>query len=76
MTERELRERMTITRKWYGSYLVEIKYRGKWYRCVSHNSLAYDMRNWEPGEPRSYYSSAKQALKSLYDECKRFNGLD
>lgn len=76
LTEAQLRERMVVRRgSWYGHYEVEITYRGKKYTCTSTNSLAWDMNDWNPGEPRAWYSSARQALQAFYDECKRKNGL-
>ena len=75
MTEKQLRERVRVEWIGYGTYRVTITYRGKEYACKSHNSLAYDMRNWEQGEPRAWYASARQALEAFYDECKRANML-
>ena len=79
MTTQELRDRITIKWKGYGSYKVTIEYRGKIYSCTSHNSLAYDrIRGYVDDVPdrvvRDFYTY-KGALQSLYDECKRANDL-
>jgi hypothetical protein len=58
----------------WGSIKVTIKYRGKRYQCVSHNTQAYDCRNWEHGDPREAYTS-RQAYQVMYDECKAKNNL-
>ena len=75
MTEKDISSKITIHWKGYGTYRVTITYRRKIYSCISHNSQAYDMRNWEKGEPRTYYNTRKQALMALYNECKRKNDL-
>lgn len=77
MTEIELSKRIrSITSCGYGHWRVVIKFRGKEYSCITTNSLAYDMRNWEKGEPTNCgYRTRKQALKALYDECVRKNEL-
>jgi len=73
MTERELREKVTI--KWLQQccYKVTILYYGKEYSCISNNSLAWDDLGEEYN--RSYYKTDKQCLKAFYEECKRINGL-
>lgn len=76
MTEFQLSQRIrSIAPCGYGHWRVVIKFRGKEYSCVTTNSAAYDMRNWEKGEPKTYYNSRKQALKALYDECVMKNEL-
>ena len=72
MTEKELKSRMEVRWIGYGSYKITIYYRKKWYSCTSHNSLAYD--DMDEHENNSYYTS-KQAYQTLWDECKRANGL-
>ena len=79
MNAQELRDRITIQLSGYCCYKVTIKYRGKEYTCHSINSLAYDrIRGYADEVPdravRDFYTY-KGALKSLYDECKRANGL-
>ena len=63
MSKDELRSRITIRWKGYGTYKVTIEYRGKLYSCTSHNSLAYDRID------------EKGALQAFWDECKRANDL-
>ena len=76
MTEKELsRKILSIKFSGYGHWRVTIKYRNKEYSCITTNAPAYDMRDWECGEPKNFYSSRKQALMALYNECKRKNGL-
>jgi hypothetical protein len=79
MNTKELRRHITIQWKGYGSYKVTIEYRGRFYSCTSHNSLAYDIiTGYADDVPdravRDFYTY-KGALQSLYDECKRANGL-
>lgn len=73
MSEKELKQRIEVKWKGYGSYLVTILYRNKSYSCTSHNSLAYDDMDSEP-DNRSYYTS-KQAYKALWYECCRNNNI-
>lgn len=77
MTTQELIGRVTIQWKGCGSYRVTIEYRGKFYSCTSHNSLAYDrIKDYESPERAVRYSyTYKGALQTLYDECKRVNDL-
>jgi len=56
----------------HGHYRVEITYRGNTYTCITTNSLAYD--SYCNPSSTSYYTE-KQALQSLYDECKAKNKL-
>lgn len=72
MNEKELKARVAVLWKGYGTYQVTIKYRRQLYTCVSHNSLAYD--DLDRHENNSYYTS-KQAYRALYDECKQKNNL-
>lgn len=79
MNTEELRRHITIQWKGYGSYKVIIKYRGKFYYCTSHNSLAYDRITGYADEVpdravRNFYTY-KGALQALYDECKRANNF-
>ena len=56
--------------KWcgYGQYEVTIQFRGKTYKCKSNNSMAWDDRDWEPGDGFHHYTK-RQALQAFYDEC-------
>lgn len=77
MTTQDLIGRVTIQWKGYGSYNVTIEYRGKFYYCTSHNSLAYDRIKNSAVEDRveAYGYTYKQAFRSFYNECKRANNL-
>ena len=79
MSKDELKSRITIRWKGYGNYKVMIEYRGKFYYCTSHNSLAYDrIRGYSDNvSDRSVRDSYtyKGALQALWDECKRNNNL-
>ena len=79
MTTQELRSRITVRWKGYGTYKVTIEYRGKFYSCTSHNSLAYDRITGYAYEvpDRAVKDSYtyKGALQALFDECKRANDL-
>lgn len=77
MNKYELRSRITIRWKGYSAYKVTIEYRGKFYSCTSHNSLAYDRIGCENVSDKSVYGlyTYKGALQTLWDECKRKNNL-
>lgn len=78
MTTEELRRRITIQRKAFGTYEITIEYRGKFYSCTSHNSLAYDRIGYAADVPdRAVYDfyTYRGALQELYDECKQHNRL-
>lgn len=78
MNTQDLRDRITIQWKGYGTYRVTIEYRGKLYFCTSHNSLAYDRINNNDifdNRVSSYGYTYREALSALYNECKRANGL-
>ena len=76
MTTQELRDRIHFKWKGYGTYKVTIEYRGKFYSCTSHNSLAYDrIRSDVEDRVEVYGYTYKQACRSFYNECKRANNL-
>lgn len=72
MTEKELKQRIEVRHHSSGSYKVTIYYRGKWYSCVSNNSLAYD--DMDRFGDNAYYTS-KQAYMAFWNECKHANNL-
>ena len=74
MTQKELQQRLTIGCCARGQFEIEIEYRNKTYRCKSNNTLAYDCLHNQLGE-LVYYSSIRQAMQALYDECKQANGI-
>lgn len=74
MTTKELKEKVRVEWRGYGSYKVTISFRGKEYTCITHNSEAYDrIREGEEGDD-GYYTY-KQALLALWNECKRWHDL-
>lgn len=78
MTIEELKEKIeSIVFVGYGHYKVTIRYRGKKYNCTTNNTLATDrvkFGSYEPRKKEGWYTM-KQALESLYNECKDINGL-
>ena len=74
MTTKELYNRISIGFCAGGQFEVTIEYRNKTYRCKSNNTLAHNCL-WGSGGNLVYYSSEKQALKALWDECKQKNSL-
>lgn len=73
MTMQQLKERVNFQWSGYGTYIVEITYRGKKYRCISHNSIARDDYQ---SDNKTHYKTDKQCLQAYYDECKRKNNLN
>lgn len=71
MTTQELENKMDLRPCLHGHFIVTINFRGGEYWYVSTNTLAYDAI--KSGEP-NYYTK-KQALQTLWDECKEFNSL-
>jgi hypothetical protein len=75
MTTAQLSQRIIADRtSSYGHYKVTIQYRGKEYSCISTDSMAYDRYNDEYAKGRGIYTQ-KDALQSLWSECKRKNNL-
>lgn len=74
MTQKELSHRLTIGVCCGGQFEVTIEYRNKTYRCKSNNTMAYDCIQSDNNE-LAYYSSVRQAMQALYDECKEANGI-
>ena len=77
MNTKELRERIFISWKGYGTYKVQITYNNKFYTCISHNSLAYDrLRDDSVSDRVSKYGyTYKQALTHFWHACKNENNL-
>lgn len=74
MTENELNEKVKV--QWvskYGCYLIEIRYYGKSYDCLSQNTTAVNAIRLKGGTGN--YKSRKEALQALYDEVKSTHGL-
>lgn len=78
MTTVQLSEKVKVNWIGYGTYRVEIEYKGKRYTCTSHNSLAKDrLSDHEYISDRTEKSgyTYRQALEAFYEECKQANGL-
>jgi CTP:phosphocholine cytidylyltransferase-like protein len=74
MTTAQLSQRIIADRTHsYGHYKVTIEYRGKKYSCTTTDSMAYDRYNDEDAK-RGHYTQ-RDALKCLWNECKRKNNL-
>lgn len=73
MTLRELQDKIyRVGVCCSGQFEVVILYRNKLYRCKSNNTLAYDAIK---SDERIGGYTPRQAMQSLYDECKRKNNL-
>lgn len=76
MTTKELKSRISIRHYGHGHKLICITFRGKDYKCVSSNTIATDRIGDDSRTPDWFYTTEKQALLSLYNECKRKNNLE
>ena len=74
MTTQELYDRISTSTCLRGQFTVTIEYRGKEYCCKSNNTLAYDVIRFDADPKESHYTY-KQALMSLWRECKAKNNL-
>lgn len=72
MTNKELQDKMVIGTCLRGQFTVTIKFRGNTYSCKSNDTLAYDCIR---DDELVFYTSKKQALLALWNECKRANNL-
>jgi hypothetical protein len=77
MNTEQLKQRLSFGFAGYGHHNVCILYRGKEYICKSSNTQATDrIKDDNEGiNNDSYYKTKRQALMSLYNECKRANNL-
>lgn len=77
MTLSQLKNRVRVTWKGYGTFETEIVFRGKKYRTITHNSWAYDRirgnDDWISDREIHNLYTLKQAYKALWDECVRNN---
>lgn len=74
MTAKELFNKVQVKWAGYGQYEVTIQFHNKTYKCHSNNSLAWDDKDWEPGDGPHHYT-AKQAYHAFWDECCRKNHI-
>jgi len=75
MTAQELRSKIRIEPKGYGHFKTTIEFRGKKYSCTTTNTLAIDKIGDTNKTPKSFYTTEKQALLSLWSECKSKNNI-
>ena len=79
MTLKQLKDKVSVTWAGYGTFQVEMEYRGKIYRCVTHNAPAYDRitgsDDWNSDREVHCFHTLKQAYMALLDECKRKNDI-
>ena len=76
MNTQQLNGRIDLTPKPYGHYRIRIEYRGKHYFCTSNNTMAVDRIHTDERYIRgAHYPTERAALMSLWNECKRANGL-
>jgi hypothetical protein len=73
MNTEQLIKRVAFGFASYGHYYVAIVYRGKGYSCKTTNMEATDAAR--EGDNVKGRLTRKQALLSLYNECKRANNL-
>jgi hypothetical protein len=77
MTTTQLQKKVTFGFYGYGHQKLIITFRGKEYQCTTTNTQATDrINNDNDGiDSNSYYKTKKQALISLFNECKQANNL-
>lgn len=77
MTTTQLQKKVSFGFSGYGHNTVTITFRGKEYKCTSTNTSATDriMDDNDGINHDTYYTTKKQALISLYKECKQANNL-
>lgn len=75
MTTQQLKNRISTQFSGYGHFKVTINYRNKTYTCITTNTMAIDKIGDEQRTPKEFYTTEKEALLSLYNECKRANDL-
>jgi hypothetical protein len=78
MTTAQLQKKVSFGFSGYGHNTVTITFRGKNYKCTSSNTSATDriMDDNDGINNNAYYTTKKQALMSLYNECKQANNLN
>ena len=79
MKTRDLENKIYVGVCLSGQFTIRIEYRGKQYSCKSNNTLAYDRYsgsdNWTSNKQIRCCYTYKQALRAMFDECKRKNNL-
>jgi len=59
----------------HGHFKTTIIFKGKTYSCISTNTMAIDKIGDEQKTPKLFFPTEKQALLSLWNECKLKNNL-
>lgn len=78
MKTRDLENKIYVGVCLSGQFTIRIEYRGRQYSCKSNNTLAYDRyknSDYFFDKQPMYGYTYKQALQSMFDECKRKNNL-
>lgn len=77
MTTTQLINKVSFGFAGYGHNKVTITFRGKQYTCTSTNTSAIDRISDDNDgiNNDTYYKTKKQALMSLFNECKQANNL-
>ncbi len=75
MTTEQLKNRISTRFIGHGHFKITIQYRGKEYSSTTTNTMAIDRIGESVRTPKEFYKTEKDALLSLYNECKRVNNL-
>ena len=75
MTTQQLKSKISTKFQSHGHFSVIIEHKGHFYGCTTTNTMAIDKIGEERREPKQFYVTEKQALLSLWNECKNKNGL-
>jgi hypothetical protein len=77
MNTTQLTKKVAFGFSHYGHYHIAIIFRGKGYHCTSTNTDATDRISDDNDgiNNDTYYKTKKQALMSLFNECKQANNL-
>lgn len=76
MTTQQLKDRISTKFAGHGHFKLEINFRGKKYSCTTTNTMAIDkIGRDDKRTPKRYYTTDKQALASLWNECKAKNDI-
>jgi hypothetical protein len=78
MTVSELSQRINVVSTTsYGHFRVTIEYRNKKYSCITNNAPAVDRHDDDDAKGPHFKGiyTQKDALETLWSECKRKNNL-
>lgn len=68
--KKTIEERFSLVRRRGGGYLAIIEYRGKAYTCIINDSTL-----WDDYHGCHVFNTRTQAIRIMYNECKRENNL-